>query len=104
MSLIAGLANQQVDSIKSVTFDGYGDSTETTLYTDTSCRWQESIEQTAQVGGEFIKYIVEAWFFPSVEIEEKYRVTKNSKTYVVVKIAKKYDLSGNHDYTKVYLA
>ena len=103
MSLISGLINQTVDTIYSITKDGYGDVTTTTLYSDVRCRWQESIEQEVTIGGELIKYNVEMWLLPEITIKESYRISKNSETYVVVKVAKKYDLDGVHDHTKVYL-
>jgi len=103
MSLVSGLLNQTVTSISSVSSDGYGDVTETVVYSGTPCRWQESIEQEAQVGGELIRYNIEMWLLPEITIKEKYRVIKDLKTYVVVKAIKRYDLDGNHDHTKVYL-
>ena len=103
MSLVSGLLNQIVDNIYSVTTDGYGDKTTTTLYSDVSCRWEENVEQEVTIGGELIKYDIKMWVLPEISVKEGYRVSKNSKTYVVVKTAKKYDINGICDHVEIYL-
>ena len=103
MSIVAGLLNQTIDSIKSVTIDGYGDTTAVTLYTYQPCRWQESVKQTTDSTNEEVTSTVEMWLFPDITIKENYQVVKDGVTYKVINVSKKYDIDGVHDFTKVLL-
>ena len=76
MSLVSGLLNQIVDNIYSVTTDGYGDKTTTTLYSNVSCRWEENVEQEVTIGGELIKYDIKMWVLPEISVKEGYRISK----------------------------
>jgi len=103
MSIVTGLLNQSIDTIYSISQDGYGDVTETTLYTDTSCRWQDIFEQEVLATGKTITYNVKVWLFPDVVVREGYRFVKDNKTYTAKKLNMKYDLDGNKSHWEVYL-
>jgi len=57
-SLVAGLLNQTIDTIYSTSSSGYGDKTETILYTNIPCRWQEISVLNVDAAGEKIDYEV----------------------------------------------
>lgn len=103
-SLVAGLINQTIDYIYSVTRDRYGDTTDTQEYNDVPCRWQELTEQIVNVAGEQVVSTVQIWLLPDYsDIQSNWKVKKGSKYYYIASIDKKYDLGGNLDYIKLYL-
>jgi hypothetical protein len=104
MSLVAGLLNQNLDYLKSVTTDGYGDISTTTLYSDIPCRWQEMIEQEVLATGEVITYTVKMFLYPNIDIRKGYQAVYDLKTYTVQKVNPKYDLIGQKDHLEVYLS
>ena len=103
MSLVEGLLNQRLTSISKPTVDGYGDKTYTIVYTDTPCRWEETIEYDVLPNGDTIIYTVRMFLFPDLDIKKGYRVIRNSKNYTVQKYDLKVDLSGNDDHWEVWL-
>lgn len=110
MSLISGLLNQTVTSISSVSKDEYGDSTETVLHSNVSCRWEDKIVKLIRNNNENVRDnadIIEArsemWVENDITINYNYRVLKNGKKYVVVEFKEGIDINGQHDHTKVWL-
>jgi len=103
MSLVAGLVNQTVDSISSTTENGYGDLSETTVYTSVPCRWWESAGRVYDETMNLRDYKIEMWLLPSYPIYYNYIVTKDSESYKIVKIENRVDLAGQLDHIKVYL-
>ena len=104
MSLIPGLTNQIIDTIYSVTTNGYGDATRTVVYTNTSCRWQERIQKILAETNEEVISKVEVWLLPKYnDILTNYQVVKDSETYMIVAKEKRYGLNGELDHIKLYL-
>ena len=103
MSLISGLLNQTIDTVYSITLDGYGDSTRTIVYRDVPCRWIETIKVIADKEARLRQARVEVWILPDYDIKSTYEIVKDSETYKIVGIEKRYTLSGVHDHTKLYL-
>lgn len=103
MSLISGLLNNTIDYVKSITLDGYGDATRTTVYRDVPCRWIETVRVIADKDARLRQARVEVWLLPDYNIESTYEIVKDSETYKIIGIEKRYTLSGVHDHTKLYL-
>jgi hypothetical protein len=103
MSLITGLTKQKIDTISSVTEDGYGDKAKATVYSSVPCRWQEEEGRIYDQYLQLKDYSVEVWLPPNYTIYYNYIITKDSVDYTIIKIARKYDLAGNLDHIKVYL-
>jgi len=104
MSLISGLVNQEITTVASVASDEYGDVTETTVYSNISCRWQEKRQIVKSESNEEILSTVEVWLLPNyTSVREKQRVTFGSEKYVIVGKENKFDLGGNLDHIKIFL-
>ena len=103
MSLISGLCNQNINSIKSIVRTISGDTTATVVYADVPCRWQEVVGKNITVGAVVKEYSVEVWLTPDYTILETYEIKKGTETYKIVNLSKKYDILGRHDYTKLFL-
>ena len=103
MSLVAGLLNQKVDYIKSTSVDGYGDVTTTTVYSDVPCRWVNKISVIAGKDAKLRQARAEIWLLPKYSISSDYEIIKGGETYKIVGVEEKYNLTGVHDHTKVYL-
>lgn len=103
MSIIAGMLNQTVDVVYSVSVDGAGDTSRTVVYRDVKCRWQERIKQAFLPTGEPVTTKIEMWILPEYTIDRDCEIEKASVLYRVVDIEKRYDINGNLDHRKVYL-
>jgi len=103
MSLVSGLLNQNIDSISSVSLDGYGDSTPTIVYSNVPCRWEEKVERVISPTLGIMESSVSVWLLPVYEVEYNYVIIKGSETYKMVSREYKYDITGRHDHTKLYL-
>ena len=103
MSIVAGLLNQNIDYIYSITKDGWGSITQTIVYSEVPCRWIEKIGKVITVEQEEKTYSVEVWLTPNYTISYGYEFYKGSETYKVILIEKKYDIVGTWDHTKVFL-
>ena len=101
MSLVSGLLNHEITSISSTAKDRYGDTTPTVVYENVKCRWQEIIAKDVSTNAIVKDYNAEIWLLPNYTIEEDYEIVYSSKTYKVVSVSPKYDLSGNADHMKV---
>lgn len=103
MSIIDSLMNQTIDIIYSTTKDGWGIVTQTTVYSSVPCRWNEQIGKVVGPDQEEKTYRVSVWLTPDYTISYGYEFSKDSETYKVVGIEKKYDVVGTWDHTKVFL-
>ena len=104
MSLINGLVNQTIDSIVTTTSDGYGDKTQTTIYENVPCRWQDKIERITNNNNEEVTTTVKVWLLPSYSgILYTYQILQNSVTYNIQLIDNNYDLDGELDHIVLYL-
>jgi hypothetical protein len=103
MSIISGLMNHTIDTISSITKDGWSNVTRTTVYSDIPCRWEETIGKVISPEQEEKTYRVNVWLTPDYVISYGYEFYKDSEYYKVLRIEKKYDISGIWDHTKVYL-
>ena len=104
MSLVDGLLNQKIDSIVSVTKDGYGDETQTTVFTKVPCRWQNTVETITTRDNETVTTTAKVWLFPSYNsILYSYQIVQDSITYNIKLIKNVVDLDGNLDHIVVYL-
>ena len=104
MSLLSGLDNQNIDSIVSTTVDGYGVSTQTTEYTDVSCRWQDTTERITNNDNKEVITTAKIWLLPAyTDITYNYQIIRNSKTYTIQLIKNIIDLDGNLDHIKMFL-
>jgi len=103
MSLISGLLNHTIDYIKSVSLDGYGDETTSIVYSDVPCRWVDSVKVITDRDARLRQVRAEVWILPEYEVQSTYEIVKDSETYKIVGIEKRYTLSGEHDHTKLYV-
>lgn len=103
MSLVAGLVNQTVDTIYSVTENGYGDVATTAVYTSVPCRWWETEGRVFDETMNLRDYSIEMWLLPDYPVTYNYIITKDSEDYKIVKIENRVDLAGQLDHIKVYL-
>jgi len=105
MSIVSGLLNQTIDSISSFTLDGYGDKSFKEIYTFVNCRWQERLQIIISDKGEEITSKVEVWMLSKYsDIKYGWKIVKDDETYMVVGKAIAYNLSGQPEYLKLYLA
>ena len=104
MSIISGSMGQTIDYIYSIVKDGWGTVTQTVVYSDVPCRWEEDIGKVIDQNREEKTYSVKVWLTPDYTISYGYEFLVNSITYKVVGIEKKYDIAGTWDHTKVFLA
>lgn len=104
MSLISGLTNHSINTIYSVTTNGYGDVTKIVAYTSVPCRWQERIQKILTEANEEIISKIEVWLLPEYnDILINYQIVKDSETYMIIAKEKKYGLNGELDHIKLYL-
>ena len=110
MSLISGLLNQTVTSISSVSKDAYGDDTKTVLHSNVACRWEDKIvklvtnnNNNVRDNADIVEARSEMWVENDISIDYNYVVVKDSKNYIIIEYKEGIDLSGKHDYTKVWL-
>jgi len=104
MSLVEGLTNQNIDSIVSTTVDGYGDTVQTSVYTNVPCRWQTTIERITNNNHEEITTVAKIWLLPEyIDIAYNYQIVRNSITYNIQLIKHVIDLDGNLDHIVVYV-
>jgi len=113
MSLVDGLLNQTITTIRSITLDAYNDvSASSTVYSNVPCRWQENskltVDQRERLSGaglqsKIAEASVEVWLDSSYEISTDYEFVKGGEVYKVVAVEKKYDIDGVVDHVKVYL-
>ena len=104
----SSLLNQELDSIKSVSIDGYGAVTSTELHTEVKCRWQEKFEVVLDEKGEEKVSKAQCWIMPThngstVTLNVGYIFEYDSVEHTVIAYTYHYGLSGNHEYTKAYL-
>jgi len=104
MSIISGLLNQNIDTVSSTSKDKYNDVTLTTVYSDLECRWEEKIGRTIGKDAEEKTYTVEVWIMPDYTVNHDYIITKDSKTYRVVGKENRYNLNGEIDHVKLFIA
>ena len=95
--------NQVIDDIYSTAKDGWGNITQTTVYSSVPCRWTEVIGKVVGPDREEKSYNVEVWITPDYSILYGYEFSRTSEVYKVVAIEKKYDIVGRWDHTKVFL-
>jgi len=104
MSILEGLLGQSIDSICSITTDGYGDTTQTIVYSDVPCRWQNITERIVNSINEEVTATIKIWLLPVYsDVLYSYQIVQNSKTYNIQLIKSVYDLDGNLDHIKMFL-
>jgi len=108
MSIVSGFFNQNIDTIYSVAYDGYGDVTQTTKYTNVPCRWSETVGEAITAEGQTITYTVEAWIDPQyTDLDESYEISFNSTgtatTYKILAYSKVRGIYGKIDHIKLFL-
>ena len=104
MSLISGATNQTIDYIYSISRTKTGDKSRTLLYSNVPCRWEERTTIVKLPNNEEKTTKALAWLLPNYSVTENYEIVKDSETYTVVSVEKRYGLGGNHDHTRVALA
>lgn len=103
MSIVTMFLRNTITSISSTTSDAYNDKTETVVYTNVPCRWEEVMMETAKIDGMEKEFGIRCWILPSYDIKSGYRVKYNGVTYEVVGFEKYTDVTGKHDHTVMYL-
>jgi hypothetical protein len=103
MGLADLLLNQNIDTIQSVTIDGRGNKTASTVYSNVRCRWSPSTKRVLDRDNELSSTAVECWIPADYDIEYNYQIVKDSTTYRILRIEKKYNLYGQLDHIKLYL-
>jgi len=104
MGIVAGLLNQNINKIFSVTVDEYSDTSTTLVYSDVNCRWQEKINKVVDSNGEEVTTTVDVWLDPDKTIEYDYQIKKDSEVYRVVAREYRYNLYGIKDHVRLWLA
>lgn len=102
-ALVQPLLMQTLTSIKEVATDGYGTKSESILYSDIPCRWQEISKFTMGPLGEAVLATNECWVGADYEIKAGYIFVFENDEYTVIRKSKKYDLFGQPSYIKVWL-
>ena len=103
MGLIDGLYNQVIDTVASVTHDGYGDETSTTIYSSVPCRWVEQNTQLVTGIRETKESKVSVWLSPNYTILYDYKIIKDGEPYEIVSVEKKRSFDGTIDHVRLYL-
>lgn len=103
MSIVAAFLNNIITSISKTTSDAYNDKTETVVYTNVPCRWEEVMLESAKFSGMEKEFSIRCWLLPSYTIKSGYRVLYKGITYEVVGYEKYTDVTGKDDHTVVYL-
>lgn len=104
MSLVAGLLNQSIDLISSVTIDGWGDITKLSKYSDVPCRWEEVEGTVLNRENEEVIYKVAVWLENNMDdIDYDWIITKNDRDYRILSIQNEYDLGGDLDHILIFL-
>ena len=104
MSIASGTFNNIITTISSVAKNAWGDKTKTSVYSNVRCRWEDRIGRTLGPDSELRDYTIEAWIGNNYTIQYDYIFTKGGKDYYVIAMEHRYDLAGNLDHTKVFLA
>lgn len=111
MGLVSGLLNQKLTTIYSTTKDRYGDTTNTTEYTNVPCRFikklqvivDKNVEGKKRLLSEDIQSAAEIWLSADYDdVVENWQVVYDSETYIIQAVEKRYDLSGNLDHIKLW--
>jgi len=104
MSILEGLLGQTIDTIAKTSTNGYGDVTQTIIYTNISCRWQNITERIVNNVNEEVTATIKIWLLPAYsDVLYSYQIVQNSKTYNIQLIKDVYDLDGNLDHIKMLL-
>lgn len=110
MSIITPFLKQTVATIFAPTLDGYGDNTFTATYQDTStssysvrCRFVVAPKYIYSPTGVMELAKAQAWFDPPTVIDEGYKINYGGKTYEVISVEEKRNLSGAVEFKKVLL-
>ena len=103
MGLAEMMMNQNIDIIQSVTTDGRGNKTTATAYSNVRCRWSPTTKRVIDQDNELSSTAVECWIPANYTIEYNYQIVKDSTTYRILRIEKKYNLYGGLDHIKLYL-
>lgn len=104
MSLVAGLLNQSIDMLSSVTTDGWGDITKVSKYSDVPCRWEPVQGTVLTRENEEVIYQVAVWFDNNIsDIDYDWIITKSGRDYRILSIQNEYDLGGDLDHILVFL-
>jgi hypothetical protein len=103
MSIISLFVRNTITSISSTTSDEYNDKTETVVYTNVPCRWEEVMLEKIKVAGEEKEFFIRCWVLPDIEVESGYRVLYEGTTYEVVGFEKYTNVFGQQDHSVLYL-
>ena len=104
MAILSGTFKHTIDTIYSVTIDGYGDSTRTSEYTDVPCRFQKIQQRIVTESHEEVLSNAKVWIPAEYsDIKRNWEIVVNSKTYMIVHIDFQYTLMCNLDHIKLFL-
>lgn len=105
MSLVAGLLNHKYRlKIYSVSRDRHSTITRTLVYSNVRCRWEEKTTIITTKDGQEKTATINAWISPEYTVEEDYEIVQNNKTYKIVSVNPRYDLTGKKDHIRLFLA
>ncbi len=103
MSIVSMFLRNKITSILSTTSDAYNDKTETVVYSNVRCRWEEVMLEKANVNGVEKEFGVRCWILPKYTIKSGYRVLYKGETYEVVGFERYTNVFGQDDHTVLYL-
>lgn len=107
--MIADLLKQTVTTISSVSRDGYGTITTTPVYSNVECRWEEKFQLVLNKEGNEVMAQIECWLPTQIEgsatsIDTDYVFLFGGAEYTVLAYSNNYNIRGQREYVKAYLA
>jgi hypothetical protein len=103
MSIVAMFLKDKITSIFSTTSDEYNDKTETVVYSNIPCRWENQMLEKAKVSGIQKEFSIRCWILPRYIVKSGYRFLFEGVTYEVVGFETYANVFGQADHTVVYL-
>jgi hypothetical protein len=107
-SIISDLLTHTITTISSITVDGYGTKTKTTVYTDVKCRWVDKYQNVLDREGNEVVSRAEVWLHDShkgetTTITPEYILTFGGTDYTIIAVQNNYDLLGARHHIKLFL-
>jgi hypothetical protein len=107
--MISDLLKQTVTTISSVSRDGYGTVTKTTVYSNIECRWEEKFQMVLNKEGNEVMSQIECWLPTEIQgsatsIDTDYVFTFGGTDYTVLAYSNNYNIRGEREYVKAFLS
>jgi len=107
--MISDLLRQTITTIYSVSRDGYGTVTKTTVYSNVPCRWNEEFQMVLNKEGNEVMAQIECWLPTEIEgsatiINTDYIFLFGGTEYTVITYSNKYNIRGVREFVKAFLS